>query len=869
MSAEVLEAKNMNQRNLLLRNYSKKYATSPPASFDFETTLTNLKEEKPQIFETQKFQAEETILERNQFWETHQSFRPEKWKTIPLDKQMDSFSHMDFAIEEKLQWEDPFVDPYFEPKKYANNRFSVLVFLLAATRCGKSSTIYRALSKQYGFYFCCDASSKFSQFDDNVITKDYLMDQFYQTMASLYGEQILAFGGTISRLVFISRLLSVYIDCDGEKILNEQKNNIIPTDRTKILTPSQFLKLQTGNSTKKSKEIFLWLLEKNYHHDSFELELLLDNIFLKLKQIFELKKFPIFIDEAQLFGPNEHELLQNKYTCTPFTSPRQNDLYALMLNTYGKIRENVNLLCLIGTTFTGDDDERSYGAARQEIPLKVIVGHSLIETKDDLLKKMKSIMNVTKELAEFIDTSIHEYLPLRRGVFTLACSKILKNNQNNMKSFKKAFDESFEDTKKTIIKKLMNKKLTEREEINVKTLLKFFSLFDVSVFDHTYLGAFLPKKFHDIFIDTGIAPYYTDPYKNEIYWSDRAEGINLDIRFLFREPLCKTIAEELCNGMEFTDNFWKKIFGLLVKAVSIRAVFPYFNTKKNEKNSKIFFDAAFTVILAYLSSKKMKICDLPFCDIVRNDELANDKFTDNPTNFQKQHHKFLESNFIFTVKAAISPKTIKTFLSSNSKDLDAQSKDDLSEILSLQENDDNIYWSIFFKENLFHLLIDVCYLPSNNYHPNCWILSKLTNNDDSLTQNNCGFISFAYELHHEIQEDKFKQNNYRYTFQSSMYSLEKIYSKIENNFPVNDDSSKNPERKDIRDPGFMVPNLPISISLCEDKNFQIHDESRMHAVQITSSSIDKVFTGAYEIIFPNTNSILTSTNPPSYDTSES
>ena len=661
---------------MLLTKYYDKYATNSGYS-DFGTTLTNLKKEKPQIFETQKFQAEETILERNQFWETHQSFRPEKWKTIPLDKKMDSFSHMDFAIEDELHWEDPIVDPNFDP----DNR-SIAVFVLAATGCGKSSTIYRALSKQYGFYFCCDASSKFSQFDDNVITKDYLMDQFYQTMASLSDEQIIAFGGNISHLVFISRFLSVYIDCDGEKIRNEQKNIISPTDRTKILTPSQFLKLQTGKSTKKSKEIFLWLLNKNYHHDSYELKELLDNILRELEKIFELDKFSIFIDEAQLFCPNEHKLLQNKYTCTLFNSPRQNDLYALMLNTYAAIKRN--LLCVIGTTFAGDYNPpiKSY-VAKPETPLKVIVGHSLIETKDDLLKKMKSIMNVTKELSEFIDTSIHEYLPLRRGVFTLACSKILKNNQNNMKSFKKAFDDSFEDTKKTIIKKLMNKKLTEREEI--KTLLKFFSLLDCSVFDHTYLGAFLPKKFHDIFIDTGIAPYYTDPYKNYFYLSENSSG--LDIRFLFKEPLCKTIAEELCNGMGFTDNFWKKIFELLVP--------------KNEKNAR--FDAAFTVILAYLSSKKMKICDLPFCDIVRNDELANDKFTDNPTNFQKQHHKFLESNCIFTVKAAISSKTIKTFLSSNSKDLDAQSKDDLSKILSLQENDDNIYWSIFFKENLFHL----------------------------------------------------------------------------------------------------------------------------------------------------------------------
>ena len=467
---ELVEAKNAGRRCGIRRIYFEKYAKSPPESCDFETTLTNLKEEKPQIFETQKFQAEETILERNQFWETHQSFRPEKWETIPLDKKMDSFSHMDFAIEDELHWEDPIVDPNFEP----NNR--VFVFLLAATGCGKTSTIYRALSKQYGFYFCCDASSKFSQFDDNVITKDYLMDQFYQTMASLSAEQIIAFGGNISHLLYISRLLSLYIDCDGEKIRNEQENNISPTDRTKIPTPSQFLKLQSGSSTKKSKEIFLWLLEKNYHHApliSHRLEILLQNFFWEFQKIFKCAEFYLFFDEAQLFCPNEHKLLQNKYTCTPAIRACQNDLLFPILDN-SAINGNINIYCVIGSTFIGEYDGRVIRDTCKEKPVEVIVGLSLIETKDDLLKKLKSIMNVTKELSEFIDTSIHEYLPLRRGVFTLACSKILKNNQNNMKSFKKAFDESFEDTKKTIIKKLMNKKLTEREEINVKTLLKFF-----------------------------------------------------------------------------------------------------------------------------------------------------------------------------------------------------------------------------------------------------------------------------------------------------------------------------------------------------------------------------------------------------------
>ena len=73
---------------------------------------------------------------------------------------MDSFSHMDFAIEDELQWEDPFVDPYFEEllhREYPIKRpllakeQSIVVFLLAATGCGNTSAIYRVLSKKYGF----------------------------------------------------------------------------------------------------------------------------------------------------------------------------------------------------------------------------------------------------------------------------------------------------------------------------------------------------------------------------------------------------------------------------------------------------------------------------------------------------------------------------------------------------------------------------------------------------------------------------------------------------------------------------------------------------------------------------------------------
>lgn len=262
----------------------------------------------------------------------------------------------------------------------------------------------------------------------------------------------------------------------------------------------------------------MWLIMKKYHHtDSDHLVHVLKNLIGKLKEICSLEysyKFPIFIDKAQLFCPNEHNLLHNKYTCTPHNIARQNDLFSLLLNTFSTIKEN--RLFITGIAFTGEVIEfKISSAGKQNEGIKVIVGQSLIETKEDLLGKLQSIMK-TKELSEFVDASIQNYLPIRRRVFTLACSKILEKNINNAESFKAAFDESIEETKKAITKHFKD---FSGNYLNDKTILKFYSLFDFSVFDHTYLGATLPptlKKFKRIFITSGIAPYITYPQVNSI-----------------------------------------------------------------------------------------------------------------------------------------------------------------------------------------------------------------------------------------------------------------------------------------------------------------------------------------------------------------
>ena len=838
-----------NGRKCIIEEYFQEQQKSPPETCDFTTLWANL---TPQYEGRIEGLSENSISGRSRFWEKHKAFKPENWQIIPLRDSTTggfrTYSFMEFAFKKELHWEDRILDPFFKPleqKKDCDKQScdkttekinAPVVCLLAATACGKTSTIIRALSEQYGFYFCCDANT--SIFDVNRSTRDYLMDRFYKTLKDFSEEEIIAFGGNLSHLVYISRLLSLYFYCT-----NYYKYKI---------SPSQFLKLQTNTETFLSRLIFEWLVEEReyYQVKSSELVLLLKELLQKFRIHFGLPddyKFPIVIDEVHSFCPNDHDLLRGKYTCTANSPPRKNDLFALILATFSEINEN--RLYVTGTAFSAEVIEQiKSNVANQDEGIQLLVGQSLIETKADLLLKLKSFMNVTKELAKFINTSIKKYLPMRRRVFARACSDILENDQNTTESFKKAFDDTFLTTRNSL-----SNRFTKQLEKNglqhdaVKTLLKFFSLFDCFVFEQTFFRA-LPQhleNFKKILIATGIAPYYTDPPVNLIGKTNPYD--NLEVHFLFREPLCMQIVKDFCKDMEIS-KFWQNIFELLVP-------------KEDQKNTQ--FDAAFIVILTYLSWKKIKICDLPFCKMIRNDKFVD--YGIGQTNFQKQRHKFLESQCIFTVKAVISSKTIKTFLARTSKKLNAKSKKDLTEILSLEgKNDDSIYWNVFDNENLFHLLVGVCYLPVTFTHPDCWILTKLAD-DKSITQENCGFISFAHKIHRDIKDREFyKQENSKNTFQSSM---EYIYSQVNHKFTEDDlksasfmdlksnETGKNilsftDAAQDIRDKAFRLPNMPITLSLCKNVEYKIHDDARKHALQITSSSIDHIFPDAYKIIFP-------------------
>ena len=302
-------------------------------------------------------------------------------------------------------------------------------------------------------------------------------------------------------------------------------------------------------------------------------------------------------------------------------------------------------------------------------------------------------------------------------------------------------------------------------------------------------------------------------------------------------------------------------------------VFESLTPKSTENNDK--FDVAFPVaILGRLAGKNKKIRELPFFEIVHESAMEqSDKC--GQTNFQKNYASFSESDCVFTIKAFICENTIKKYLASLDFTDKSISDDKLNDIRNKVNNiladtetkgSDWIYWKMFRDNDLFKLLVGVCYLPSKYAHPDCWILTQIK--DGPLTRGNCGFISFAYKLHRDAMA--IEQANVKNTYQSSM---EYVYSKKKGKGEINStkylqcaslfdlrtntgekllDFSSDTDRKNKKSAS-SLPNLPIAASLSYDKEKGIYEVVHKHAIQITSSNIDEIFPNCYKIIFPHGN----------------
>lgn len=273
-------------------------------------------------------------------------------------------------------------------------------------------------------------------------------------------ERIVAFGIQVAFLVFISRIAFLLF---------------VIQESTKPITPLMFLRLQTNGFTIHSANIFTYLEKNKFHHQTVEELKSLCIYFLKQiteKLNFTANKFPIFIDEAQLYCPNEHKLLSDKITVTPFNTPRENDFFSLLFAAYA---QSIHFKLIVsGTSFSGDViSQLNSGIEKQQAEsLVVLVGQTLIESKEDFREKLKTIMNITENLDKFIDIAISAYLPMRRRIFTSSCAKILSKGKDSFESFKAAFDDSFEGGTERIFNNLKKDWGNDKNTVTAKMVLK-------------------------------------------------------------------------------------------------------------------------------------------------------------------------------------------------------------------------------------------------------------------------------------------------------------------------------------------------------------------------------------------------------------
>mmetsp|Transcript_3473 Transcript_3473/g.5031 ORF Transcript_3473/g.5031 Transcript_3473/m.5031 type:complete len:761 (-) Transcript_3473:215-2497(-) len=744
-----------------------------------------------------------------------------------------TFSFMNFPFVKSLHWKDEvdksFLDIGFNHK-----------CLLAATSSGKTSAIIRKLSNTFGLLLtCCTENMR------NVHSKDALMSLFADAINKLSQNEIYAFGNSYAQLAVIAKYYSLIY---WTEFLEARKKQV---------TPLNFLWFQTNGSTVVAGRIFMHLVSKQYYLIRYDF-LSITCSALKTQLLVLLKQepgspFPIFVDEAQLFCPNAHKLLADKNTLTPFNFPRKNDLFSLLLNaliTVETTSADPSSLIVTGTAFSNDAISllQSFSSSKQDKNIDVLIGQDLIETKEDFLAKMRSIMNIPKDLMQFIEFYINEFLPMRRRVFTNICAEILVENHSNS-NYLQSFNQVFKETADSLVRQAQTFSSgvsgSNRQSWYNLMILKFLSITNIS--DKASVHKLLPKSINNLkndIVASGIVPYSAVPANirgND--WDLSTEKVY----FRFDEPLAGMVIQQLCSDFTVEKDDYLRIFKILCPS-------------ENENKAK--FDVAFSILLMMLASQNKSIAELPFFRHGTIHEILLAKIS-----------CFTESSCNFNIKALLYETGLRRYLLAQFEDLSENQRTVLLKILSKESKDDSLYWEVFDEKILRYLLVGICYFPSEVAHSDFLLLIQIK--PGNLDLENLGFISFGFKLHGKLKHKKnFKQANAKNTFQAC---LEYAYSTL---------SKKHISQTDLKEATLFnitykkqikgeagekvsevikalnlkesmearnnsansIPCLPIAVSLHEKFHEQFPEASH-HAVQINWKALEEIFPGVKEMLF--------------------
>ena len=748
-----------------------------------------------ELLKEQMFSFSMAVL-HDEWHEDIKHFKPDTSNFIPMNEDGKSYKYMDFTFFKDLHWKDEILDTQLRD---GSNFHSI--FVLSATACGKTSAIIRSLCNQYGLFFCCSFFS--SAGNDNTI--DFLMLSFWKECKNLSQDQLIAFGISLASLVFIARIIFLIT------FLKQFKK-----EKQRLPTPSEFARIQFNGATSTSAEIFSILVNEKYHHCQDDK---LENIVYSLTNMLKLEldlnimdAIPIFIDEIQLFCPNKHNILEKKFTCSYYNQCRKNDLFSPL---YSAITGGMGIWRLIvsGTSYSSPCIEQWFSGVNKGCrECKIVVGHEMIETEADVLDKISLFMKVSDTLKEFINSHIHQYLPIRRRIFTSACNNILKNKEDTIDSYKKSFDKSFATAVSSFFRKYAKNFATK----NIFQILKFITVFNPEFLNEKeYRGKFLFSEdiisLKDSLIATGVAVYYI-----EGYFQTETTNLIEKVYFNFDEPLFKQFI-----------NYFTKELNLTLNLQCFKTIFKnlFINQRDNAK-----FDGTFSVILAYLSSQKKLLKEFEFLKYSSEE-------------FKQSNEIFFSSICEFNIKGIVSAKSLYNFIAKQKYYLESKLREIIDDILeeNKSNSNDSLYWCIFNNTELRHLLVGICYFPSVNAHQDTWILVTLTTNPITY-----GFISFGFKLLKDDTKEnflKYKSKNLENTYLSCMeFSYYKSTKFLYKNFNSTTEQSYN-------DSANSIPNLPISITIHKEYGTKdIIEIPNNIAIQIGLSEMNQIFPG-FETVF--------------------
>ena len=332
---------------------------------------------------------------------------------FPMEQQFGLFKELHYPA-----------DPFDTSVKNCANQGNLIVNVVAPSSTGKTAGLFRYLCTNYGFYMTCSSRIEENSADHG---NDFLALEFHRVILSLSQDDLLLWAPHISRLVVISKL------CD--LLYRVRYNGEIPL-------PDTFLRWQINGQTREAASLFLHLFKQNAHQ--CDLTSLVETIehFLALL-ITELKISPerpppFFLDEAQVYCKDD--CLQQKHVVTESGTIRQDvllshltsSLYCLKIRTDEK--NHVPSIFFNGTGFSSPHLLIAQSASETKDTIREIaqiIGHPLVETPDDAINLLQSVVTLPAEYQELLHShEFRTFFPARRR-FLMNCMKRWMQNTLN------------------------------------------------------------------------------------------------------------------------------------------------------------------------------------------------------------------------------------------------------------------------------------------------------------------------------------------------------------------------------------------------------------------------------------------------------